>query len=85
MSEELKIPPYLDARIMWPLREALRDVAQDGERVIYRDAFRWMDDADDCVLPNHYEMQSIEYLADEFNYEIVANFCHAAIIKERTS
>lgn len=73
-------PTYLNRTMIDAIRDAIRPHLKDGEQIIYRSAFRWLDD-ENCVMSNHYEMQSIEYLAEEFGYEIVHNFCHVAVIK----
>lgn len=65
------------------VRQAARSLAKPGQRVIYRDAFRWKDDADDSVIPNHYECQSLAYLAQEWGYEILHDFHHVAVIRRK--
>ena len=68
--------------VMEGLRSLLRTLVEPGEMLIYRDAFRWKDD-EGRVLPNHYEMNPIEYLAEEFGYEIIRNFRHVAIVRKK--
>lgn len=68
--------------VMDGLRSLLRPLVEPGEMLIYRSAFRWCDDSGN-VLPNHYENYSIEYLAEEFGYEIVRNFRHVAIVRKK--
>ncbi len=50
-------------------------------RIIYRDAFRWKK-LNGEVLSNHYEMFDIKQLAEDFNYEIVHDFNHIAVIRD---
>ena len=64
------------------IRDLIRPFVQDGETLMYRDAFRWKDD-NGYVIPNHYEGQSVEYLAEEFGYEIVWNFRHVAVVRRK--
>lgn len=71
---------YQNKKLMDTIQAALEDTLEEGERVIRRDAFRWKDHEGN-VLSNHYEMFSIEGLAAEFGYEIIANFNHIAVIK----
>ncbi len=80
---ELTTLDYENHAMMKGVRDALRPHVKEGERLIYRGPFRWRDDADEQFLSNHYECQDIEYLADTFEFEIVANFHHAAIVKRR--
>lgn len=50
--------------------------------MIWREPFRWHDD--NGVLPNHYDGASLEYLAEEFGYDIDwgTNMHHAAIVRK---
>lgn len=75
------VPTYQRYDAMKLVREAARMLRRDGEKVIYRDAFRWKDDSDDRVLCNHYEMFCLESIANDFGYEIVHDFNHVAVIK----
>jgi hypothetical protein len=61
--------------------DALRPFVVGGQKVIWREPFRWHDDAG--VMPNHFEGLSIEALAESFNYDVVINCQLAAIIKPR--
>lgn len=76
-------PTYQRYDAMKLVREAARLLAKPGNLVIYRDAFRWKRDDSDAVLPNHYEMHSLEYLADAWDYEVIHNFCHAAVVRQK--
>lgn len=76
-----ELPTYQEYDVMLMVREAARRLKGPGERVIYRDAFRWKDDSTDHVLPNHYECQSLPYLAESFGFEIVHNFHHVAVVR----
>lgn len=59
---------------------ALRPYLQPDESIIWRAPFRWHDD--DGVLSNHYEGQSIEYICETFDYELVHDFNHVAVIRK---
>jgi hypothetical protein len=73
-------PTYQRYDAMKRIREAARLLARPGDRVIYRDAFRWKDDATDSVLPNHYESFSLRGLAAEFGFEVRHDFNHVAVV-----
>jgi hypothetical protein len=52
-----------------------------GESVIVRSAFRWMRDGQ--VIPNAYEMFSMEGVCEDRGWQIIAQFGeHIAIISE---
>ncbi|ABX35850.1 hypothetical protein Daci_4118 [Delftia acidovorans SPH-1] len=63
--------------------DLLRPFLKEGDKVIWRDAFRWHDD--NGPLPNHFEGASLASLADEFGYDIdwSMNMRHAAIVRKR--
>lgn len=82
-SPTFVLPTYQHVAPMSMVRAACRLLKQPGEKVIYRDAFRWKDDADDFVLSNHYEGMDLQQLADDFDYEIVHDFHHVAVIKRK--
>lgn len=77
------LPTYQRYDAMDLVRQAARLIKEGDEMVIYRDAFRWKNDADNSVLPNHYEMYSVTHLAREFGYDVIHDFQHVAIVKER--
>ncbi len=79
----LGVPTYQHVCAMAKVREAARFLARADEQVIYRDAFRWKDDATGHVLSNHFESQSIESLAREHGYEIVHDFNHVAVVRQK--
>lgn len=83
-TEVDSMPTYQHYPVMAVVRAAAGLLKREGEKVIYRDAFRWKDDADDSVLSNHYEQYPLSYLADTFGYEIVHDFNHVAVIRNRT-
>jgi hypothetical protein len=58
--------------------DALRPFLGTGQKVIWREPFRWHDD--DGVMPNHYEMFSLSGLAEDFGYTIIADCGCAGII-----
>ena len=70
-------PKSLNAKIA----DQLRPFLKPGDKVIWREAFRWHDD--NGVMPNHYDGMSIAGLADEFGYRFDWDFNmnHAAIIQ----
>lgn len=59
--------------------EALKPFLLPGQKIIWREPFRWHDE--EGFMPNHYEGMSIEALADSFGYQIVVNCELAAIIQ----
>lgn len=77
------LPTYQRYDAMAFVRAAARLLKRDGDIVIYRDAFRWHDDADDMVMANHYESQDLGYLAECFGYEIVHDFRHVAVVRRK--
>ncbi len=60
--------------------QELEKILKQDEKIIWRDAFRWHDK--DGVLSNHYESASIKSLCEEFDYKLIYNFNHVAVIKE---
>jgi hypothetical protein len=76
-------PTYQRYDAMKLVREAAALIAEPGDKVIYRDAFRWHDHADGMVLSNHYESHSLRSLSEEFGYEIVHDFHHVAVVRRR--
>lgn len=78
---EYKILTYEYRALIDSIVAAIRPYLEAGEKIIWRAPFRWMDDCG--VLPNHYDVQSLEYLAEEFGYEIVHNFRHVGVIKRK--
>jgi hypothetical protein len=81
MDNEDNIPTYQHYEAMLAIRKAAESLAKEDEHVIYRDAFRWKDHYTDAVIPNHYEMHDIHVLAKEFEFEIVHDFHHVAVIR----
>lgn len=77
---DFNIPTYQHYDVMKTLVDSLRPHLGDGEKIIWRDAFRWKDDQG--VLSNHYEACSIEYLCEEFGYELIHNFNHVAVVRD---
>ncbi|WP_213308273.1 hypothetical protein [Paraburkholderia sacchari] len=61
--------------------DALRPFLVDGQKIIWREPFRWHDDRG--VMSNHYEGMTLEALAEAFGYEVVIDCQLAAIIKPR--
>lgn len=67
--------------MMDTLKAALRQFVKPGETLIWRAPFRWHDDRG--VRSNHYECQSLDDLSETFGFEIVHDFQHVAVIRER--
>jgi len=63
--------------------DSLRPYLSKGQRVIWREPFRWH--GDDGLLPNHYEMFSLQSLAADFGYEVIEDCGCAGIIAARLS
>ena len=63
--------------------DLLRPYLKPGQKVIWRQPFRWFDD--DGVLSNHYDGMSIEQLAEDFGYDVDWDFNmhHAAIVSKK--
>lgn len=80
---ERSLPTYQRYDAMDLVREAARKIAESGDRVIYRDAFRWKDDATGHVLSNHYEMFNLPGLAEDFGFTVIHDFCHVGVIRDR--
>lgn len=76
-------PTYQRYDAMYFVRGAARLLKRDGDMVIYRDAFRWHDDKDGSVLSNHYEMFEVGSLARNFNYEVIHDFRHVAVVRPK--
>ena len=79
--KNLHAPIYQDYAIIKPMVKRLTEHLNEGEKVIWRDAFRWHDK--DGVLSNHFECMSIHLLCEDFNYELIHNFNHVAVIKPK--
>lgn len=60
--------------------DLLRPYLKPGQKVIWREAFRWHDD--NGVLSNHYDGMELPALAEDFGYdwEYEFDFKHAAIV-----
>ena len=76
LADARSAPTWIDVRVAEELRKRL----QPGEKVIWRDAFRWKDDAG--ALSNHYEQASVASLAAEFDYTVILDAGCAAIIRD---
>lgn len=76
-------PTYQRYEAMLMVRQGAALLAEPGDTVIYRDAFRWRDHKDGSVLSNHYESQDLAYLAEEHGYEIVHDFKHVGVVRRR--
>lgn len=72
---------YEHRDLMDVLKITLRRKVRPGEMLIWREAFRWKND--EGVLPNHYEMYSLDELCESFRYEVVHDFTHVAVVRPR--
>jgi hypothetical protein len=79
----IELPTYQHYDVMRIVRACCRMLAGPDDMVIYRDAFRWKNDANEHVMPNHYESQSLQYLAEEHGYEIVHDFRHVGVVRRK--
>ncbi len=61
--------------------DLLRPFLKEGEKVIWREPFRWHDD--NGVLANHYDSMGLASLSAEFGYQVDwdTNLYHAAIVR----
>ena len=64
---------------MEAVKTTLRPFVGPGEMLIWRAPFRWFNE--NGVLPNHFESHSLDDLCEEFGYEVVHEFFHAAVVK----
>lgn len=60
--------------------DALRPYLSIGQKVIWREPFRWFDDYG--AMPNHYDGMSLDSLAAEFNYEVIHDCGCAGVIRK---
>lgn len=60
--------------------DLLRPFVKPGQKVIWREPFRWHDD--NGVLSNHYDSMSVASLAEDFGYDFdwELAFEHAAVV-----
>lgn len=65
--------------------DLLRPYLKPGQKVIWREAFRWHDD--NGVLSNHYDGMELEQLSDAFGYDwrYDMNLKHAAIVWDKVA
>ena len=63
--------------------DLLRPFLKPGQKVIWREPFRWFDD--NGVLSNHYDSMSVPQIAGEFGYDYdwELAFEHAAIVSPK--
>lgn len=64
------------------LVEAIKPKLQEGDKIIRRGPFRWRN-VDGDFLSNHYEMFSLESLAEDFGYKIIHNFKHVGVVRNK--
>lgn len=76
---QYEVATYQHYGVMRSLVDVLRPHVGPGQMLLWRDAFRWRND--DGALPNHFECMSLHSLCEEFGYEVVHDFCHAAVVK----
>lgn len=65
--------------------DLLRPYLKPGQKVIWRESFRWHDD--NGVLSNHYDGMELEQLSDAFGYDwrYDMNLKHAAIVWDKVA
>lgn len=65
--------------------DLLRPYLKLGQKVIWRESFRWHDD--NGVLSNHYDGMELEQLSDAFGYDwhYDMNLKHAAIVWDKVA
>ena len=65
--------------------DLLRPYLKPGQKVIWRESFRWHDD--NGVLSNHYDGMELEQLSDAFGYDwrYDMNLKHAAIVWDKAA
>ena len=65
--------------------DLLRPYLKLGQKVIWRESFRWHDD--NGVLSNHYDGMELEQLSDDFGYDwrYDMNLKHAAIVWDKVA
>lgn len=75
----VRATPEVEAKpLTAAVADALRPYLGEGQKVIWREAFRWKDD--NGVLPNHFEMLSLAQLAATFGYTVAVDCGCAGII-----
>ena len=67
------------------MADLLRPFLKPGQKVIWREPFRWFDD--NGVMSNHYDGMSVASLAEDFGYDYdwELAFEHAAIVWPKVS
>jgi hypothetical protein len=75
--------PVVRKSLSASVADALRPFLSPGQKVIWREPFRWFDD--DGVLSNHYDGMSVAALAADFGYEVHEDCECAAIISKRVA
>ncbi len=82
----MSVLAYEDGEVMVPILTALQQACKGGEFVIYRHPFRWMrwtgEWRDGIVMPNMYEMFSLESVLEQRKLNARYTFEHAAIVSE---
>lgn len=77
---QCRLPTYQHYDVMNAIKDALRPLLEPGDKIIWRDAFRWKDDSG--VLSNHYECMELDSLCESFGYELIHDYRHVAVIRE---
>ena len=70
---------YENKGLMAMVVDALRPFCSEGEHVIWRAAFRWMDH--NGVMPNCYEMFELSEVCEQARLVVVEDFNHVAIVR----
>lgn len=77
---EHTILTYENRELMMPLVEAAKRLCKPGEFVIWRGPFRWRKGEED-IIPNCYEMFSLESVCLQAGFTPVHDFNHFAIVR----
>lgn len=80
--EPANSPAMVRKSLSATVADALRPFLGAGQKVIWREPFRWHDD--DGVMSNHYDGMSLDSLAAEFDYWVIEDCGCAGIIQRRT-
>jgi hypothetical protein len=80
---EPRVQTHERAPMIKALVDSLRPFLAEGEKLVWRAPFRWMDD--EGVRANHFEMFEIASIAADLGFEVVHNFHHVAVIRERAA
>lgn len=78
-----KTMTYENKALMKSVREHIKPHLSENEDLMWRSQWRWQDE--NGRLRNHYEMQSASYLCDTFEYHLVRDLHHIAIVNRSST